>query len=62
MSRKGSENEAFSEWNPQAETAFFAEENREFQGACTDGTHLFIPSVTRKKLEDAKHLRFFRRA
>ena len=31
MSRRGSENEAFSEWNPQVETAFFAEENREFQ-------------------------------
>ncbi|MBP3306065.1 MAG: hypothetical protein J6L66_00415, partial [Anaerotignum sp.] len=26
--RKGSENEAFSDWNPQAETALFAEENR----------------------------------
>ena len=58
MSRKGLENEAFSNWNPQAETALFAEENRAFQ-ACA-GTHLFIHSVPRKKLEDAKHLRFFR--
>ena len=36
--RKGSENEAFSEWNPQAETAFFAEENR----LSPSGTDLFI--------------------
>ena len=31
IQRKGLENEAFSNWNPQAETALFAEENREFQ-------------------------------
>jgi hypothetical protein len=29
--RKGLENQEFSNWNPQAETALFAEENREFQ-------------------------------
>ena len=47
--RKGLENEAFSNWNPQAETALFAEENREFQGACTDGTHLFGIYFNKKK-------------
>ena len=30
--RKGSENEGFSEFNPQAEIALFAEENSVFQG------------------------------
>ena len=37
-------------WNPQMEF-ISVEENREFRGACTDGTNLFIPKVTRKKLE-----------
>ena len=37
---KGSGNLRFPEWNPQAETALFAEENSAFL-AC-DGTHLFI--------------------
>ena len=41
MPRKGLGNEAFPNWNPQAEFSS-AEENSEFQGFLADGTRLFI--------------------
>ena len=37
-------------WNPQTEF-ISVEENREFRGVNADGTNLFRPTVTRKKLE-----------
>ena len=46
-------------WNPQKGLCSF-EENGEFRGACAAGTNPFRPTVTRRKLEDAKHLRFLR--
>ncbi len=46
--RKSLRNKGFLKSNPQAEF-ISAEENREFQGACTDGTNLFIPPVNTKK-------------
>lgn len=43
-----------------AEVALPLRGERGIRGVYADGTHPFRPTVTRKKLEDVKHLRFFR--